>query len=251
MKRRHVRSLVGLAGLVAIACSTREMDRYFDSGEYALVAGAFEADPDLESDERALFEAGVAYALPASAVRDPERARVLLTRLLEMYPDTGHRRDAEWILSFVDREANLGARLADVTNTLEELKDVDLGSGVDSATPGAGEFNRLFETGRYARAASLFEADGSLHSNQHALFRAAVAYSIPGGGAHDPRRAQELFGRLLELYPNTAYRDQATWLTDLLDLEEDLRRQIQQLEGEIEELKAIDLGLSNEPTPDR
>ena len=240
--------LLGLASLFAVACSPRELDRYFDSGQYVQVAGAFEADPELQSDERALFEAGVAYAVPGSDVHDPELARTLLTRLLDLYPDTRYRGEASRVLSFVRREERLAARLAQVSNTLEELKAVDLGPGANDATPGSGEFNRLFEEGRYARAVALFEADSSLHSAQHALFRAAVAYSLPDGGTHDPRRARELFGRLLELYPGTAYRDEATWFTDLLALEEELRRQIGRLEGEIEELKAIDLGMSADST---
>ena len=127
--------LAGLTVCISGACSSTELDRYVEDGQYVQAVEAFEADTSLALDERALFMAGVSYAVPGSEVRDPKRGRALLTRLLELYPDTEYRREADWLISFVDREAEILKRLADVSNTLEELKAVDLGPPPEDASP--------------------------------------------------------------------------------------------------------------------
>jgi hypothetical protein len=190
--------------------------------------------------------AGVSYAVTGSDTRDLARGRALLTQLLERYPNTKYRKEAGWMLASLDRQEELSARLAELSTTLEELKAVDVGRTGDPGAAASSRFNRLFEEGDYAGVVRAFEADTSLRSSEHALFRAAVAYAVPDQPRHDPNRARRLFGSLLNQYPETAYRDEAVWFISLMNQEIDLRRQIRDLREELESLKAVDLGA----TPD-
>lgn len=239
-------ALAGALLLAAGACSSSELARYFDDGEYARVIATYEADPDRTADEQSLFMAGVSYAVTDRDARDLARGKALLSQLLERYPDTKYRQEASWLLASIDRQEELSARLAELSTTLEELKAVDVGRAGDPGAAGSSRFNRLFEEGDYAGVVRAFEADPSLRSSEHALFRAAVAYAVPDQPRHDPNRARQLFGLLLTQYPETAYRDDAVWFRSLMNQEIDLRRRIRDLEEELESLKAVDLGA----TPD-
>jgi tetratricopeptide (TPR) repeat protein len=234
--------LVGVVGFCAAGCASSDVDRYFDAGQYVRTVEAFEADESLASDQSALFKAGVSYALPDSPAYDAAKARTLLRRLLEQYPDTEYRREAGWILSFLDRQAVLAAALAEVSDSLAVFEASDPRGLPEEASDGAREIHRLRMEGRYARAAAAFEAESGLRSSEPALFNAAVAYSEPRNAERDPRRARELLARLLRLNPDTRYAEPSNRLAALLDLEIGLRQRIRGLEEELEELKAIDLG---------
>jgi len=244
----RVRSAVACAILLASSsCSSSELARYFDDGEYARVIATYEAEPDPATDEATLFAAGMSYAVSGRDARDLERADVLLSRLLERYPNTRYRQEASWMLASIGRERQLNARVAQLSSTLEELKAVDVGGSGDSGAAGSSRFNQLFEEGNYDGVVRAFEADPSLRTSEHALYRAAVAYALPGHRRHDPNRARQLFGLLLNRYSDTPYRDDAVWFTSLLNQEIDLDRQIRDLQEELESLKAVDLGAA----PDR
>lgn len=220
--------------VVLAACASTEMERYVEQGRYEEAVAAFEADPGLETKERVLYLAGVAYSVPGSEARDVESGRRVLEQLLETFPDTKYRGEVIGLLSFLDRERELGNRIARVSATLEALKAVDVGPGTGASPGDASDFNRLFEGEEYAMATRMFEGEPSLHSDEHTLFRAAVAYSLPRGGAYDPQRARELFQQLTRLYPESAYRDDAAWFSELLELQVDLSERVRELEREIE-----------------
>lgn len=247
--RSPVRALAGLLALASSACSSTELTRYFDEGEYARAAAAYEADPQQGSEESSLYMAGVSYAVSARNAGDLDRARTLLGRLLEKYPDSKYSREATRMLTAIERERTLEARLARVSNTLEEMKAVDFGRGQMPDPARASELDQLFERGDWSAVTRAFEAEPSLQYSEHALFRAAVAYALPSNPRRDPTRARQLFGLLMSRYPDGVYRDDAAWFTDLLNQEIDLRRQIGELEEQLESLKAVDVGSAGSSVP--
>lgn len=66
----------------------------FAADQYLEVVRSFEADSTLHVQERALYLAGVAYALPESPAYDPERAMQILDRLVSLYPDSPYAEHA-------------------------------------------------------------------------------------------------------------------------------------------------------------
>jgi hypothetical protein len=240
--RRSVHAIVGVLALASSACSSTELARYFDEGDYARAAAAYEADPQKGSEEASLYMAGMSYAASARGPGDLDRARTLLGRLLEKYPDSKYRQEATRMLTMVEREQALDERVARLSSTLEELKAIDVGQAALPDGARANEFNQLFERGDWSGVTRAFESEPSLQSSEHALFRAAVAYAVPSNPRHDPARARQLFGLLMNRYPDSVYRDDAAWFTDLLNREIDLLLQIGELEDELESLKAVDLG---------
>jgi tetratricopeptide (TPR) repeat protein len=239
--------MVAIAGSVSAACASSEIDRYFEEEQYVQTTLVFETDSSLATDEDALFQAGVSYALPDSPVHDAERALELLERLLALYPDTKHRQEATWILTFLDHEIAFTDQLAEVSDSLTDLRASDPRRTPDGASAGARELHRLVEQARYSEAVESFEADSTLQSEESALFDAAVAYSDPSSEVREPWEARVLLERLADLYPDTRYRPAANRLMDLLNLEIRLRLRIHGLNEELEELKAIDLGSVPEP----
>lgn len=82
-------------------------------------------------------------------------------------------------------------------------------------------FDRHFEAGRYAEAASIFAADSALHRDERALYRAATLHAIPGSATYDPERARELLHRMLMLKPDG---DHAAAARRLLAFVDEIRR---------------------------
>ncbi len=83
--------------------------------------------------------------------------------------------------------------------------------------------------------------------SERELYEEAVALGVPGAVDRDPQEARALFDRLLELYPETSYADEVAWFTAFLDREAAMRRQLRLLRAELEQLKAIDFGVEEEP----
>lgn len=106
------RFAVALVLLASAGCATSSFDRHFEARRYAEAATAFDEDPSLHDEERALFRAGVAYALPESPVHRPERARDLLERLLDLHPGTAHRDEAMRLLALLAELERLEANAA-------------------------------------------------------------------------------------------------------------------------------------------
>lgn len=108
-------------------------------------------------------------------------------------------------------------------------------------SPGASFDERLLAAD-YESALAIYAADTTLHSNEDATFRAALAAAMAGHPAHDPDRAVELFNRLLERHPDTSRLFEVEVYLDLLARERELRAAVERLDRELQQLKAIDLG---------
>lgn len=102
-------------------------------------------------------------------------------------------------------------------------------------------FDVLYESGRYDEAAETFAADSALHTQERALFRAALLHATPEAGAFDPERARGYMQRLLTLYPETRYREPASAVLGLVDVLRRARRRELELSEQLERLKAVDL----------
>jgi hypothetical protein len=92
---------------------------------WAEAARLFSADSTLLNDEQALYSAAVLFGSPAKPTYDPERARVLLRRLLAAFPGSKYAPDATDRLALIDEAVNarsgvarvreLEARIAELT----------------------------------------------------------------------------------------------------------------------------------------
>ena len=91
-----------IAPILAAGCAARPFHSHFEAGRFEEAARAFEEDPSLLRDQRALLRAAIVYADPASPAHDPERARELLDRLIEERGDGEYARHARWVLAFLD-----------------------------------------------------------------------------------------------------------------------------------------------------
>lgn len=116
---RFILSLTCLT--LASGCVAGTLDRHFAAGRYLEVTRLFEADSSLQTRERALYLAAMAYAVPESPAYDPPRALATLDRLLTMYPASDRSAEAlrvRQILQETDRLAReaerLDAQLAEV-----------------------------------------------------------------------------------------------------------------------------------------
>lgn len=111
----------------------------------------------------------------------------------------------------------------------------------DSSSPTASFDERLL-AGDYESVLAIYAADTTLHENERATYQAALAAAQRGHPGHDPDRATELFGRLLERHPDTEHRFEAEAYLDILARERELRATVRRLDRELQQLKAIDLG---------
>lgn len=100
--------------------------------------------------------------------------------------------------------------------------------------------------GDYETVLAMYAADSTLYTNEDATYRAGVAAAMSGHPGHDPRRAANLFERLLREHPNTSRRLELELYLDLLGQNRDLRSTIGRLDRELKQLKAIDLGQAPE-----
>lgn len=87
----------------------------------------------------------------------------------------------------------------------------------------ATQFDQYWSADQWSDAARVFTADSSLHSNEHALYRAGIMFGTPGRTMYDPVRARELLSSLLSRFPQTQHRADAT--AHLLLIEDILRSQ--------------------------
>lgn len=86
----------------ATACASVPFERYVSQQRWPEAAAAFDADSTLLNNERALFDAGMLFSSPARGAYDPDRARLLLQRLLSRFPASGHRLEAADRLALLD-----------------------------------------------------------------------------------------------------------------------------------------------------
>jgi len=112
--------------------------------------------------------------------------------------------------------------------------------------PRLGSMEERLRAGDYGTVLATYAADSTLHTNEDATYRAGVAAAMSGHPGHDPRRASNLFERLLREHPNTSRRLEIELYLDLLSQNRDLRSTIGRLDRELKQLKAIDLGQAPE-----
>lgn len=110
------------------------------------------------------------------------------------------------------------------------------------SSPAAVSLGERMLAADYESVLAIYTADTTLHSDEQATFRAALAAASTGHPAHDPDRAVELFDRLLERHPDTSLRLEAEVYLDVLARERELRAAVRRLDRELQQLKAIDLG---------
>ncbi len=108
--------------------------------------------------------------------------------------------------------------------------------------PPSDSFDERLRAGDYEGVLAIYAADTTLHTNEGATYLAALAAARTGHPAHDPDRAAELFGRLLERHPDTPHRLEAELYLETLARERELRATVRRLDRELQQLKAIDLG---------
>ncbi|MEP6618793.1 MAG: hypothetical protein ABJE47_05745 [bacterium] len=132
---RVARTTITIAAVaVALsACATaRPFDRLLSERRWADAATAFAGDSTLMNDEHALHSAGMLFGSPARSTYDPERARLLLQRLLARFPDSKYAVDAEDRLALLEatsrltaitvRTHELEARIAELTAQQQRVR---------------------------------------------------------------------------------------------------------------------------------
>jgi hypothetical protein len=120
----HLRfvGLVWIAVLVVGGCAGRSLAPGSEAGRYSDVARAVEADPSLQMQERPLFEAGLAHALPQSEVYRPALAKQRFDRLLELYPRTRYATVVSYLAPLLAEVARLEAEAGRQADEAAELR---------------------------------------------------------------------------------------------------------------------------------
>ena len=117
----------------------------------------------------------------------------------------------------------------------------------DAAPAPASSFDERLLAGDYESALAIYAADTTLHADEDATYRAALAAAMSGHPAHDPDRATRLLNRVLESHPDTERRFEIEVYLDVLAREQAGSATIRRLDRELQQLKAIDLGQAPEP----
>lgn len=98
-------TVLGLVLAISIgllsACAASRFDELYEARDYAAAARAFEDDPSLHTDARALYRAGMIHAAPKTATYDPASARPLLERLVTEHPSSEYVDAAHRTLAFL------------------------------------------------------------------------------------------------------------------------------------------------------
>jgi tetratricopeptide (TPR) repeat protein len=108
-------------------------DQHFDAGEYAPAADSYQtylqANPAAPDRDQALFRLALTHEFPESPVHDSARALAELQELLDTYPDSPLRPQAELVLQLHGEADRLRAevqirelRIGDLTAQLEQLQ---------------------------------------------------------------------------------------------------------------------------------
>lgn len=100
-------------------CSTAAFQEHYEAGRYDEAVSAFRTDSSLHDDEEALYRLALMQVTTDSPVRDLQRARRTLERLIELHPDGARSREARALLSLLGQIRGLETQL-------REMKAVDL-----------------------------------------------------------------------------------------------------------------------------
>jgi hypothetical protein len=94
--------LILAISLAATGCATRAFDRHYSAGRWDEAVATFSADSSLHSNDRSLYRAAVILASPDLGAYQPQRARELLVRLLDLHPHSVHREPAVRFIAMID-----------------------------------------------------------------------------------------------------------------------------------------------------
>lgn len=121
-------------------------------------------------------------------------------------------------------------------------------AGTDDSVPApASSIDERLLAGDYEGVLAIYAADTTLHADEDATYRAALAAAMSGHAAHDPARATRLLNRVLERNPDSERRFEIEVYLDVLAREQAGSATIRRLDRELQQLKAIDLGRAPEP----
>ncbi len=87
--------------LVIGACASTQFDRAIDAHQWSTAAAALHADTTLLDTDAGLFKAAMLYSFPDRPTYDPARAEELFERLLQQYPSSPLRQQANDHLSLL------------------------------------------------------------------------------------------------------------------------------------------------------
>ena len=125
--RRRTGTWIVILATWLTACSSKQPEPLPSIESVLVPVPADEPDTVRLPTEHELYEAAVALGAPGSADRDPQEARVLFDRLLELYPETVYADEVGWFTAFLDREAAMRQQLRTLRAELEQLKAIDFG----------------------------------------------------------------------------------------------------------------------------
>jgi DNA repair exonuclease SbcCD ATPase subunit len=102
--------------------SFRQGDIYFEAGEYAKAADAYEAylsnKPSTKEHDRVLFNLALAYSVPSTSVYNPQKARERLERLLALFPGSRYAAHSRLILKL---NGDVAALKADIKRREDQI----------------------------------------------------------------------------------------------------------------------------------
>jgi hypothetical protein len=123
MMRRS--SLIGLLVALAVSgCASTRVRPNASDEQWTAEARAFDADPSLMNNERALYRAGVLFGTPGRPTYEPAKARTLLLAFLERFPGSERRDDATDRLALLDDIVRVRRDAATRQRELEARIDV-------------------------------------------------------------------------------------------------------------------------------
>lgn len=120
--------LAAAAALVLSGCALglfgggSSFERHFEAGRYREAMAVFESDSAVRRREEPLFRAGMLHAAPDGPFYEPDRARRLLERLFELYPDTRYRLQAGGLLALLRRMREAERRATDLEDRIARLE---------------------------------------------------------------------------------------------------------------------------------
>lgn len=124
--RTTVATLLAAAGLLGCAGgflgSGGSFEDAFEAGRYEAALATFARDSSLQTREEPLLHVALLRATPDRPFYDPDRARMLLDRLLDLHPTTRYRPYAEGLLSLLHRIEDASTRVAHLQAELSQTE---------------------------------------------------------------------------------------------------------------------------------